>query len=121
MAGQPLDDVTPEQLDEQLTEFKVRLHHAIAAHDGTIAGDQRVAVLQRQLWNQQALCELQDGDLDAAAKASREAARHGELAVKLAKSTLADRVSALEHLAEDGRRKGRGIVAEARRRREKRD
>lgn len=114
VAGQPHADVTPEELDEQLTNFKVRLHYAIAAHDGSVAADASIAVLQRQLWNQQALVELQSEDIKAAAEASREAVRHGELAVKLAKSTLADRVSVLERALAKGLAKGRGIAEAAR-------
>jgi hypothetical protein len=117
MAGQPdAETVTEKAIREQYEDFKARLHHAIGDHDGTVDADHRVAVLQRQLWNQRALLDLELLDAEGAARASREAVRQGELAVKLTKSTLADRVTALEKAVADGRRKGRGIAEAARNR-----
>lgn len=108
--------VTTAELRTQRDAYERELHEAILASDGSIAAKAAVAHLQEQLWNQVALVNLSERDLESAAKASREAVRHGELAVKLAKSKLADRVAELERIVAEGKRKGRGIAEEARRR-----
>lgn len=109
--------VTTAELKKQRDAYERQLHDAILVCDGSISSKARVAQLQEQLWNQVALVNLSERDLDGAAKASREAVRHGELAVKLAKSQLADRVAALERIVAEGKRKGQGIADEAKRRR----
>jgi hypothetical protein len=125
------DPVTSAELGLELEGIQRKLADAIRDHDGSVEHDHAIAVLWRRSWNQVALLH-QLGEatracskcghtirVDAtgeAAKASREAVRQGELAVKLSKSNLPDRVAALERLVEQGKRKGRGIAEEARRR-----
>jgi hypothetical protein len=117
MAGQPdAERATRKAITEQYEDFKSKLHHAIGAHDGSVDADHRVAVLQRQLWNQRSLLDLEVNDAEGAARASREAVRQGELAVKLSKSTITDRVALLERAVAEGQRKGRGIAEAARER-----
>ena len=122
MAGRPNGgakghaEVTDTELKRELEAIKRELADAIRDHDGTVTAKRGVALLQERMWNQYALRELHLLRLDEAAKASREAARHGELAVKLSRSTLADRVAVLERAAAEGKRKASSIAVEARRR-----
>jgi hypothetical protein len=121
MAGQPdAERLTSRAINDQLHAFKAELQRANREHDGSVEAKQRVALAQERMWNQQALKDLEDKDMDSAAKASREAVRHGELAVKLAKSRINDRVSLLERTVAEGQRKGRGIAEAARDRKESR-
>ena len=140
MAGRPEGDtgathgqagVTTEELEAELESIKRRLFDAIRDHDGRVESDAAVATLQRKHWNMVALLHNHLGErrlctgcgeetyvfaIDAAAKASDQAVKQGALAVKLSKATLADRVLALEQGLEGGKRRGRGIAEEARRR-----
>jgi hypothetical protein len=106
-----------EQVKQSLRRHQGKLFRATEGNSGSIEDARAVAVLQEQVWNLRALVLQLEDDDDAAAKAAREACRFGELAVKLAKSTLADRVLALEQAVDEGRSKGRRIKQEAARRR----
>jgi hypothetical protein len=121
MAGRPdvaesqyIHGAGPEpKYADLLQALKVGLDAANAVNDGSMEARARVALLQERFWNQQSLVSMDCGYFDDATKASREATRHGELAVKFSKATLADRVHKLEQALADGKRKGSRIVAEA--------
>jgi hypothetical protein len=110
-------DGKPTEAEAQLERFRAELQALLAAPDPSVHHDLEVARAQRRVWDQLALRCLERDDLNAAAKASRQAVAHGELVAKLERARLADRVAVLEReLGRDGTA-GRRIRDAARRRR----
>jgi hypothetical protein len=119
MAGRPDSEAGTDDLHQQKTRllrYQCELGDAVELNTGTVADEREVALLQRKVWNQAALVLMLEGDDEGAAKASKQAVSHGELAVKLSKSTLADRVASLEAQVGRGRTAGKRIRDEAKRR-----
>ena len=85
----------------------------------TVAGRKARADQEHQVWSLYSLMLQESGDVDGAAKASAQAVKHAELAVKLVKSSLADRVLDLERVVAQAKQVGAGVRQEARRRRKK--
>jgi len=114
--GRSDSEVVVDLLDRYAKARKLLLE-LMDADDGTIASRKAIALQERKVWTLFSLRRQQALDPDGAAKASAQSVKLGELAVRLEKSTMADRVLALERLVADSRRAGAAVrrAASARR------
>ena len=116
-------DTSPEANERRglykvaLDEAEYELLELTQAAGSSIEDLQAQAEQSRRVWELRALWLASHAQIDLAAKASAQAVKQGELAVKLSKSTLADRVAKLERTVEDAAQAGGKIRRAGRRRR----
>lgn len=116
-------DTSPEATERRglykvaLGEAEYELLELTQAAGSSIEDLQAQAEQSRRVWELRALYLASIAQIDLAAKASAQAVKQGELAVKLSKSTLADRVAKLERTVEDAAQAGGKIRRAGRRRR----
>jgi hypothetical protein len=116
-------DTSPEagarrsRYQSALVEAEVELLELTQAAGSSIEDLQAQAEQSRRVWELRALWLASLAQIDLAAKASAQAVKQGELAVKLSKSTLADRVADLERMVAEATQAGGRIRRAGRRRR----
>jgi hypothetical protein len=104
-----------ERLEGALSQAQDKLREMVGQSDDSISGARSRALQSQRVWDLQALLSQEKGEIEDAARAARASTRAGELAARLERDSLADRVLELERTVAEQRKAGARVQALAER------
>lgn len=106
-----------ERLEQELQRAQDKLREMVGeADDDSIAGARARALQSQRVWDLQALLSQEKGEIEDAVRAARASTRAGELAARLERDTVSDRVAELERRVAEQSKAGARLRALAEKR-----
>jgi hypothetical protein len=102
----PPKETRTERLNKDLERAQDKLRELLDDSDDSIAAVRARALQDQRVWYLQSLVLQEKGLIEDATRAARASTQAGELAARLERDTVADRVAALERSVKETRKAG---------------